>query len=188
MFRNYARIPRPTFPLITVLIYIVNLGIHNAIYLKVSETLHGNTTNYPSLLMGDANNIRIRHTPNSPPPPRRSIVFHRKSLLKTVKVTLERLSNIHCYQFHIKQKGDHIMKVFHTYIWRTPVCLLLCQNNNNFPLRRVRLYYCIRVVYLTRYPNEYLPIIDLFNMNNCMNNILGWGMSLLLHIMINTSW
>ena len=34
MFRNYARMPRPTFPLIIVLIYIVNLGIHNVVYLK----------------------------------------------------------------------------------------------------------------------------------------------------------
>ena len=32
------------------------------------ETLHGNTTNYLSLLMGDAHNIRISHTPNTPPP------------------------------------------------------------------------------------------------------------------------
>ena len=47
----------------------------------------------------------------------------------------------------------------------------------------ITVYTCIRVAY----PNEYLPIIDLFNMKNCINNIFGWGVSLLLHIMINTS-
>ena len=73
------------------------------------ETLHGNTTNYPSLLMGDAHNIRIRHTPNPPPPPRppppTQHCFPREITFKTVKVTLERNSNKHCYQFHIKQKA-----------------------------------------------------------------------------------
>ena len=34
MFRNYARIPRPAFPLIIALRYIENLGIHNATHLK----------------------------------------------------------------------------------------------------------------------------------------------------------
>ena len=56
------------------------------------------------------------------------------------------------------------MKAFHTYIWRTPVCLLLGQNNNNFPIPRVRFDYCIytrsALYYLTKYTNEYLPIID----------------------------
>ena len=64
MFRNYARIPRPAFPLIIIYCKFQYTQCNTF----ERETLHGNTTNYLSLLMGDAHNIR-HITPTIPPPP-----------------------------------------------------------------------------------------------------------------------
>ena len=66
MFRNYARIPRPTFSLDNCFDIICKFGYTQCNTFE-RKTLHGNTMNYLSLLMGDAQ--YIRHTPGPPPPP-----------------------------------------------------------------------------------------------------------------------
>ena len=81
MFRNYARIPRPAYPSIIVLIHIENLGIHNAIHLKerLCMEIHVQRITY-----ADWRCTVYKTYPRSPPPPfpRGSIVYHRKFLSK----------------------------------------------------------------------------------------------------------
>ena len=66
VFRNYARIPRPVFPLIIVLIYIENLGIHNAIHLKKRSCME---MHVQRITYADGRCTVYKTYPRPPPPP-----------------------------------------------------------------------------------------------------------------------